>query len=410
MKKSQQFSDATDGVSLSFDNKKIMVDYYIGKKRKQKTFARNPGESAPAARKRGVALIAQMQDRAETKRLTGEGLLPRRIEDIIASYYADVSFMDLAKGTRIRNARHLRAFQVWCHKEGISNAGAIDVRKAKEYQAWYRREHRQLTPGLSGTTEDDYEYFPRGTNNNISAVRCCFALEMENTNRLVTDNPFFHVKNLRVKKSRVRFLTKEESGLIFFYADQWEYHIFSILYYSAMRTIELRHLEQSWIARDLSSIAIPESSDYTDFTTKNHLARTVECDEGIRPHLEYFLNLNKGERFLVCGNRVTPPNLILSHYRGICKKIKKDFPHIDLSDTNVHSLRKTGGSYMHQAGVPIQFTSLHLGHSSIKVTQDMYVAPSDENVREAIKSLPRVETLMETIQSKKPVTHSKSYN
>jgi len=57
-----------------------------------------------------------------------------------------------------------------------------------------------------------------------------------------------------------------------------------------------------------------------------------------------------------------------------------------LEDVTIHDLRRTAGSYMAQAGVPLQVIGEVLGHQSEAFTK-VYARLSEENEREALDSL-----------------------
>ena len=52
---------------------------------------------------------------------------------------------------------------------------------------------------------------------------------------------------------------------------------------------------------------------------------------------------------------------------------RKLFVKAKISDANLHTLRKTAGALLIQAGVDIYRVSKFLGHSSVKVTEQHYV-------------------------------------
>jgi integrase len=78
---------------------------------------------------------------------------------------------------------------------------------------------------------------------------------------------------------------------------------------------------------------------------------------------------------------------------------------LDISDTYVHTFRKTCGAHMLQNKVPISYVSKFLGHSSIAVTEKCYVGLSNANLEEAANSLLKMETLMETFTSGRHLTN-----
>ncbi len=58
-----------------------------------------------------------------------------------------------------------------------------------------------------------------------------------------------------------------------------------------------------------------------------------------------------------------------------------------LEDVHPHDLRRTCGSWLVQAGVPIQSVSALLRHSDIRVTDRVYAHLSPENARSAVEAI-----------------------
>jgi integrase len=52
-----------------------------------------------------------------------------------------------------------------------------------------------------------------------------------------------------------------------------------------------------------------------------------------------------------------------------------------------HDLRRTAGSWMLQAGIPIEVISAMLGHTDIRVTQQVYARFNVDWLRQAAKAL-----------------------
>jgi integrase len=57
-----------------------------------------------------------------------------------------------------------------------------------------------------------------------------------------------------------------------------------------------------------------------------------------------------------------------------------------IPDVTLHDLRRTAGSYMAQAGVPLQVIGDILGHQHPSITK-VYARLSDENERDALETL-----------------------
>jgi len=74
------------------------------------------------------------------------------------------------------------------------------------------------------------------------------------------------------------------------------------------------------------------------------------------------------------------------HRKDFKKRWKRIRTAADLEDVTLHDLRRTAGSFMAQAGVPLQVIQQVLGHSHPSVTR-LYARLSSENERNALETL-----------------------
>ena len=77
------------------------------------------------------------------------------------------------------------------------------------------------------------------------------------------------------------------------------------------------------------------------------------------------------------------PEKSLGDIKKRWRRIRRD---VGLDDVTLHDLRRTAGSYMAQAGVPLQVIGEVLGHSHPGITK-VYARLSDANRREALETL-----------------------
>jgi len=75
------------------------------------------------------------------------------------------------------------------------------------------------------------------------------------------------------------------------------------------------------------------------------------------------------------------------NYEYLFKKIAKYYVAAGIKNANVHTLRKTFGSLMVQAGENILAVSKLLGHSSVLVSEKHYADLLGSNLVSAVKSL-----------------------
>lgn len=74
------------------------------------------------------------------------------------------------------------------------------------------------------------------------------------------------------------------------------------------------------------------------------------------------------------------PGWVNKHMRTLCDGLK-------LYDISIHNLRHTFGSVLYDAGVPIKTIQLWLGHSTLKVTEDLYTKRRKSAIDKDIKEL-----------------------
>jgi integrase len=76
--------------------------------------------------------------------------------------------------------------------------------------------------------------------------------------------------------------------------------------------------------------------------------------------------------------------------RNLVRSYKAMLGRAELPDATFHDLRHTAGSLMLMAGARMTEVSEVLGHSSVKVTQDIYAHAFPETRREAVTGLSRL--------------------
>lgn len=310
--------------------------------------------------------------------LTDAGLSENRdrsIEDLWNYYSASTEYLQLADETRANYSDRAKCLLRWCAKQGLSRILAFAPAHAQEFQDYlYRVSHT----GKSPETMNDI----------VKLAWRLFDRELIRSKRIIQENPFDAVEKLAVEPTEVRWFSDEELRAIFAELKlDWSQHVFPIFYLSGMRTKELRYLELSKLAPDLSSIRI-EKSNITTFKPKGTSTRTLPCNDAIKPHLDFFRWKNKGKLFVIDGDAPVNKSMFYGHYkRTIIPLVHTSHPELNISDTNVHSFRKTCGSHMLQKGVPIAYVSKYLGHSSIAVTEKHYARLFMDNLIYAANAL-----------------------
>jgi integrase len=193
-------------------------------------------------------------------------------------------------------------------------------------------------------------------------------------------NPFENNIPINLPKKEVIFFTKEDLTKILNVLEseettvheKWLIDIIWVGLYTGMRLGELCSRKKEHILLDKRMIYVGNDEN---FTTKNLKNDFVPIADDIIPILEKHLLIHPEEPYLFYYTRikykVQPDNI--SH---LFKK------YIRLAGLNekysFHTLRKTTGSWLLQAGVPIAVISSILRHSSIRVTEEHYASLSKE--------------------------------
>jgi integrase len=114
-------------------------------------------------------------------------------------------------------------------------------------------------------------------------------------------------------------------------------------------------------------------------TTKAGKAQTRQLSKPAREILR-FLPREEGNPYVFTGRKKG------SHRRDFRTEWTDARTAAGLEDVTMHDLRRTAGSYMAQAGVPLQVIGSILGHQSPAITK-VYARLSEENERQALEEL-----------------------
>lgn len=281
------------------------------------------------------------------------------IEELCQMYYSSKKFerVEVSSAKRYRNL--IKIFTTWCSDNGIEYVDDFTPDVAEKYDTYLsKRCHNR-------------------------GYRAAFAKAKELFIPM-KENPFSGIALPKITEEDVRWLEKFELEAFFTCCNPWQRRIFRIMYYTGMRTKELRYLrirdiavnhDKPWIIR-----IEPDLRNGYKLKAKGS-RRAIPVHEEIHEDILWFLEKNKGRYYFVGSiNRLVPadndhpvhPNRFFKNYEHIVKRVSRKFG-IDISDTSPHSLRKTCGAHHLQNGTKIQFVSKFLGHASIAVTEKHYV-------------------------------------
>ena len=83
------------------------------------------------------------------------------------------------------------------------------------------------------------------------------------------------------------------------------------------------------------------------------------------------------------GNLFTWRGSVMSDCRWTFKRACRN---VGIADCHIHDLRRTLGSWMLMTGTPIEVVSRTLGHSSIRITEQVYAHLLPKKISEATSS------------------------
>lgn len=144
-----------------------------------------------------------------------------------------------------------------------------------------------------------------------------------------------------------------------------------LLLLTGLRKTELLRAEWDHVDFDRGEILLPQ--------TKSGKIQTRKLSG---PALEIlrFLPREEGSPYLFPGRRKGAHR---KDYRNEWNRVREA---AELTNITMHDLRRTAGSYMAQAGVPLQVIGDVLGHQHPSITK-VYARLSEENEREALETL-----------------------
>jgi len=198
-------------------------------------------------------------------------------------------------------------------------------------------------------------------------------------------SPFIGVKMLKVESKPVRFLSEEEiKGLYEKIAereDQRAWDLVTFYLQTGARASEI--LEEGGFTWE----SVHE--DHIEIIGKGRKRRQIPLNKTLRDILER----RRGER-------APFPYTYSTVSQALSRKL---FHKAKIPDANLHTLRKTAGALLIQAGVDIYRVSKFLGHSSVKVTEQHYVdlLQSDYSDMSTIleRSTPAIDKISEPVAS-----------
>ena len=198
-----------------------------------------------------------------------------------------------------------------------------------------------------------------------------FMIDMD----IVLKNPLARIKSLKEERSEeIRSLSTEETKILLSKAKEIYPDFYPLLFtalFTGMRQGELMGLTWdsiNWITR---KITVDKNFTHGRVgTTKSGKVRKVDMSlELVKVLKEWRLACPKGEHNLVFpnsdGGYQDANNMIKRRFKPALNRARID-------SLRFHDLRHTYASLLLANGAPMKYVQLQLGHSSIKMTMDLY--------------------------------------
>lgn len=187
-------------------------------------------------------------------------------------------------------------------------------------------------------------------------------------------NPLDKIKLPKRQEVEPHHITLDEFNLIMSNVTPAEYvNIYTVLYYSGMRSGEISKLKWSQIDFDKDVICLNE--------TKSKRIRYVPIHPIV---LNIFNNTKRMTEYVFVNkwmNKIEQKNLSLQ-FKSAVKKTKEVN-----QDYHLHSLRSSFASSLANKNVSIQLVSKLLGHSTTKITEKFYMNISINSLIDAVSVL-----------------------
>ena len=195
------------------------------------------------------------------------------------------------------------------------------------------------------------------------------------------NNPIGKIKKLPQVKKPVRFLNEKQMQVFLECAKNSRFYaLFATAIYTGMRRGELLALE--WSDIDFKKGKISVNKQYykgIKQSTKTNKARYVDIPNNLLEILkEHKKNCNVLTKFVFhnySGGTVHAYYMEEKHFHPLLKECNKILDEENqIENFRFHDLRHTYATYLLSNGVPVKYVQEQLGHSTAKMTLDVYAS------------------------------------
>lgn len=210
------------------------------------------------------------------------------------------------------------------------------------------------------------------------------------------------IKRFKEEKGGSRALVPQELGKLLDVANPWQASLIKVMVYTGLRSGELSQLKFEDIDWENKSLRVVSNQERK---TKNRKSRTVPMSPDLANELK-FLEENLPNVYFQSSQDVPPyyprttaqKNFVFcrtdgSPIRCFRKSLENAFKKAGLRGVSPHSLRKTFCSLLARQKVHPKVAQQLLGHSDIRLTMDIYTEIADDQLQEAVCSLPSIRDL-----------------
>ena len=214
----------------------------------------------------------------------------------------------------------------------------------------------------------------------LQLLRVIFNYGIEN--KLISKSPILKSDKLKEEKKGINVLDETQIQMFLDVAKSRNiktYTIMATALYTGIRRGELLALEWSDIDFKNSRIKINKQVyKHEKTTTKNNKSRIVDIPENLKTILqEYKKAQTILSKVVFCnpeGKYMNPSILERNYFCATLKALNKQLSEDEQIKLRFHDLRHTYATYLLSRGVPIKYVQEQLGHSSAKMTLDVYAS------------------------------------